>query len=213
MADTGHGMTPDTVKRIFDPYYTTREKGGGTGLGLAMVHGIVRNHGGRILVESEVGKGTTFHVYLPRATARPNPADATMADRMPGGRERILLVDDEEELVLVVKDMLQHLGYRVITRSSCLEALAAFRENPARFDLVLTDMTMPDMTGDKFSRKLMEIRPDIPIILSTGYSETIDAAKARDIGIRAFVLKPLMLKQLAQTIRQVLDGARLAAAD
>ena len=211
--DTGHGMAPDIVKRIFDPYFTTKEKGVGTGLGLATVHGIVKNHGGTILVESAPGSGSAFHVYLPHATAVQHPNRPTPPDLLPRGCERILLIDDEDELVIVGKDMLQHLGYQVVTATSGLEALAIFREKPEQFDMVLTDMTMPDMTGDKLSGQLIKIRPDIPVILCTGYSEKIDAAEAHKIGIKAFVLKPLTLDQLAQTVREILDGNRLTDAD
>ena len=211
--DTGNGMAPDIVKRIFDPYFTTKEKGVGTGLGLATVHGIVKNHGGTILVESAPGSGSTFHVYLPHATAIQDPSRRTPSHLLPRGCERILLIDDEDELVIVTKDMLQHLGYQVVTATSGLEALAIFREKPEQFDMILTDMTMPDITGDKLSGQLIKIRPDIPVILSTGYSEKIDAVEARKIGIRAFVLKPLTLDQLAQTVREILDGKRLTDAD
>ena len=211
--DTGHGMAPDTLKRIFDPYFTTKEKGVGTGLGLATVHGIVKNHGGTILVESSPESGSSFHVYLPHATAAQHPSRRTPSQLLPRGCERILLIDDEDELVIVGKDMLQHLGYQVVTATSGLEGLAIFREKPKQFDIVLTDMTMPDMTGDKLSAQLIKIRPDIPVILCTGYSEKIDAAEARKIGIKAFVLKPLTLDQLAQTVREILDGNRLTDAD
>ncbi|MGD8971217.1 MAG: CHASE2 domain-containing protein, partial [Desulfobacterales bacterium] len=211
--DTGHGMAPDIVNRIFDPYFTTKEKGDGTGLGLATVHGIVKNHGGSILVESAPGSGSAFHVYLPHANAVQLPNRETPAHLLPKGCERILLIDDEDELVIVGRDMLQHLGYQVVTATSGQEALAIFRKKPEQFDMVLTDMTMPDMTGDTLSRELLKIRPDIPVILCTGYSEKIDAVEARQIGIRAFVLKPLTLGQLAQTVREVLDGNRLTDAD
>jgi CheY-like chemotaxis protein len=211
--DTGHGMAPDIVNRIFDPYFTTKEKGDGTGLGLATVHGIVKNHGGSILVESAPGSGSAFHVYLPHANAVQLPNRETPAHLLPKGCERILLIDDEDELVIVGRDMLQHLGYQVVKATSGQEALAIFRKKPEQFDMVLTDMTMPDMTGDTLSRELLKIRPDIPVILCTGYSEKIDAVEARQIGIRAFVLKPLTLGQLAQTVREVLDGNRLTDAD
>ena len=211
--DTGHGMAPDTLKRIFDPYFTTKEKGVGTGLGLATVHGIVKNHGGTILVESSPGSGSSFHVYLPHATAAQHPSRRTPSQLLPRGCERILLIDDEDEMVIVGKDMLQHLGYQVVTATSGLEGLAIFREKPQQFDIVLTDMTMPDMTGDKLSAQLIKIRPDIPVILCTGYSEKIDAAEARKLGIKAFVLKPLTLDQLAQTVREILDGNRLTDPD
>ncbi len=206
VSDTGEGMTPEVLGRIFDPYFTTKEKGEGTGLGLAVVHGIVKIYGGTIRAFSEPGKGTTFHVYLPRIKEEKEMAgDVSRPGVFPTGQERVLFVDDEPVLVEIAKQMLERLGYEVTTRTSSIEALELFRTKPDQFDLVITDMTMPNMTGDKLSRELMQIRPDIPIIICTGYSERISEEKAKGMGIRVFVMKPLVMRDLANTIRNVLD--------
>ena len=201
--DSGYGMTPDVIERIFDPYFTTKEKGVGTGLGLAVVHGIVRKSGGAIKVESELGKGTTFHIYLPKAdTYAPIKAEETKA--ILGGSERILLVDDEKMLVAAGQKALQHLGYTVDSRTSPIEALELFKAKPNHFDLVITDQTMPGMTGDVLARELMGIRPDLPVIICTGYSQTVDQKRAKQAGIKAFVLKPILINELANAVRVAL---------
>ncbi len=207
VSDTGHGFSESMMERIFDPYFTTKGKGEGTGLGLAVVLGIVKSHGGEITVKSETGKGTIFKVYLPviENGLESEPEDQTP---IPGGNERILFVDDEEVLVNVGKLMLERLGYKVTTAGSSTEALKAFRAAPDTFDLVITDMTMPTLTGDKLARKLIEIRTDIPIILCTGYSELISRERAVELGIRDFLMKPLTAKVLAHAVRKVLDNKR-----
>jgi CheY-like chemotaxis protein len=158
-----------------------------------------------VSVESEIGKGAAFHVYLPRIASAHEVSKPIHSLPLSTGSERILFIDDEEELLTVGREALQHLGYQVITNSNSLQALNEFRERPEHFDLVITDMTMPRMTGEKLARELIQIRPDIPIILFTGYSGQINAQKAREIGIKAFVMKPLTLSHLAQTVREVLD--------
>jgi len=202
--DTGHGMNRETLERIFDPYFTTKEKGVGTGLGLATTHGIVKSHGGAITVESEPGIGSSFNIYLPVIEREIIPEE-DKAKPLPTGHERILLIDDEQVLLEIGKQMIERLGYKVITRASSIEALELFRTKPDQFDLVITDMTMPQMTGDKLAGKLMMIRPDIPVILCTGYSEGMTEEKARRMGIREFAMKPLVIQQLANIIRKVLD--------
>ncbi len=204
--DTGHGMAPDTMKRIFEPYFTTKEKGVGTGLGLAMVHGIAKNCGGTVTVESEVEKGTAFYVILPHTDTTQVKRETVVDRPFRTGPERILFVDDEKELVLIGKEMLEYLGYQVVTKNSSIDALKEFREKPDYFDLVVTDMTMPEMTGDKLAGELLSIRSDIPIILCTGFSEQINDQKARDIGIKAFVMKPFTLSRFAETVRALLDN-------
>ena len=205
VSDTGKGITPKHLKRIFDPYYTTKKRGEGTGLGLAVVDGIVRTHGGVITVESEPGKGTSFDIFLPRVDEKIEQEIKDLQP-LPKGNERILFVDDEEILVAMVQEMLEHLGYEVITRTSSTEALETFREGLDKFDLVITDMTMPYMTGENLAKEIMKIRSDIPIVLCTGFSEMIDEEKAKAIGTRAFIRKPLVMSDLAITIRKVLDG-------
>jgi len=204
VSDTGHGIEPEIMDRIFDPYFTTREVDQGTGMGLAVVHGIVKNHGGVIMVDSEPGKGATFRILLPAVESGVIP-EAEAPEAVPGGSERILFVDDEQPLVNLAKKMLERLGYAVVTRMSSLEALEAFRAQPDKFDLVITDMTMPHMTGDKLAKEVIRIRPDIPIILCTGHSDRIDELRAKAMGIRAFVMKPFLKRDIATTVREVLD--------
>lgn len=204
VSDTGHGMDRAVMERIFDPYFTTKEPGEGTGMGLAVVHGAVKSHGGAIAVDSEPGKGTTFHVYFPRME-RGGAPEAEAAASIPTGSERILFVDDEKALVDMIKQMIESLGYKVAGRTSSIEALEAFRAQPDKFDLVITDQTMPNMTGEMLARKLLRIRPDIPIILCTGYSESITKEKVKAMGIRELIMKPVVRSELARIIRDVLD--------
>jgi CheY-like chemotaxis protein len=203
VSDTGCGIPQENLDKIFDPYFTTRETGRGTGLGLAVVHGIVRKYGGTITVESEVGKGTTIHVYLPAIKGQV-AKETKEIEPLPTGNERILLVDDEQVLADMGKQMLEVLGYEVVSRTSSVEALELFRVKPDSFDVVITDMTMPNMTGDKLAKEMIKIRPDIPIILCTGYSERITEDKAMAMGIREFAMKPLVMLDLAKIIRKVL---------
>lgn len=204
ISDTGHGMDSSTLERIFDPYFTTKEKGVGTGMGLSVVHGIVQSHGGGVKVFSEPGKGTTFDVLFPRIEKEIEYKTEAL-EPLPLGNERILFVDDEEVLVDLGKQMLERLGYKVVSRTSSVEALEAFRADPHKFDLVITDMTMPNMTGDEFAEEIMAIRPDTPIILCTGFSDRITKEKAEKMGIREFAMKPLVMSDLAKTIRKILD--------
>ena len=204
VTDTGLGISPDVMEKIFDPFFTTKEKGKGTGLGLSVVHGIVRSHGGGIYVYSEPGKGSIFEVCLPVIESRFKPEEK--ADRpIPTGTERILFIDDEPVITNLGKQALESLGYDVVARNSSIEALELFKEKRDRFDLVITDMTMPHMTGEKLAENLMQIRPDIPVILCTGFSFMIDEQKALNMGIRAFISKPMLKQEIAETIRQVLD--------
>ncbi|MCJ7494829.1 MAG: ATP-binding protein [Deltaproteobacteria bacterium] len=206
VSDTGSGMPPEILSRIFDPYFTTKETGKGTGLGLAVVHGIVKSHRGAITVSSEPGKGTTFDIYFPRDDIIQAPSELERIEPLPlGGRERVLFVDDEKAIVDIGQKLLERLGYEVVGRTSSVEALELFRAKPESFDLVITDMTMPNMTGDKLARELMGIRPGIPVILCTGFSERITEEKAKLLGIREFVLKPLVMKDLAKSMRRALD--------
>jgi CheY-like chemotaxis protein len=204
VTDTGHGIDPGIINRIFDPYFTTKEKGKGTGLGLAVVHGIVKAHGGTIKVSSEIGRGTSFQVFLPAMEGHVRP-ERRIAPDLPRGNERVLLVDDEKVLADIEKRMLNMLGYQVEIRTSPIEALEAFRANSRRFDLVMTDMTMPQLTGLNLARKILEIRPGMPIILCTGFSEQASEQAALAIGIRKLLLKPLALESLALAVREALD--------
>jgi PAS domain S-box-containing protein len=202
--DTGHGMPEAVRARIFDPFFTTKERDKGTGMGLSVVHGIVKSHGGAITVHSQPGKGTSFAIYFPiiRSEVK-TPAETGTSP--PTGDERILFVDDEKTLVDLGRQMLERLGYRVQCRTSSIEAFELFKSRPDRFDLVITDMTMPNMTGDKLTRQIMSIRSDIPVILCTGFSEQISEESAKEMGIREFILKPLVMDNLARTVRSALD--------
>ncbi len=207
VSDTGHGITPEAMNRIFDPFFTTKSKDQGTGLGLSVVHGIVKDYGGTITVYSEPDKGTTFNLYFPiiEGKAGERHKEDTI---IPTGTERILVVDDEKAIIDIIKRTLTSLGYVVEARTSSLEALELFKVMPDKFDLFITDMTMPQMTGDKLALELIKIRPDIPVILCTGFSENVTQERADTIGIKAFLLKPLLREEMAHTIRKVLDEAK-----
>jgi len=204
ISDTGHGMSPNVLERIFDPYFTTKEMGEGTGLGLAVVHGIVKALDGTVTVYSERGKGSTFNVYLPAITSDVEP-EFNAVESIPTGNERILFIDDEQPIVNLAKQVMERLGYDVVTKTDSIEALRLIQTNPAEFDLVITDLTMPNMAGDALAQEIMRIRPDIPIILCTGFSKRISEEKAKDLGIRAFINKPILKPEIAETIRKVLD--------
>ncbi|MBE0583124.1 MAG: PAS domain S-box protein [Desulfofustis sp.] len=204
VADSGCGMDEATRQRIFDPFFTTKPKDRGTGLGLAVVHGIVKKHQGEIGVTSAPGQGTTFEIYLP-AIADPKENAPEQPAPVPGGSERIMLVDDEQQLTDLLTTTLERLGYQVTAFTDSLEAVRFFRQNSGSFDLVITDMTMPNMTGTELAREMLALRPSLPIILITGYHEQIDRSKALRIGIREFINKPLRRNILAHSIREILD--------
>jgi PAS domain S-box-containing protein len=208
ISDTGQGMTPDVKERIFEPYFTTKEKSKGTGLGLSVVHGIVRSCGGYIRVYSEPGSGTSFHIYFPVVSDMIHEAISVPETTVSGGNERILLVDDEMQISAMLHQMLEQLGYQVRTRTSSVEALELFRNQPDMFDLLITDVTMPNITGIELSKKILQIRPDLPIILCTGFSEMITKEKAKDIGIREFIMKPVLRSEIAAAIRRVLGDRK-----
>jgi len=207
VSDTGVGIPPDIIGSIYDPYFTTKEPGEGTGMGLSMVHGIVESYGGKITVDSTLGEGTVFTIYLPitgeRAAHRPYEFQ-----ELPQGTERILFIDDEAPIARMGGQVLERLGYTVSIRTSSVEALELFRSKPNDFDLVISDMTMPNIAGDKLAVELMVIRPDIPVILCTGYSIKISDESAAEIGIKAFAYKPIVKADLAKTVRKVLDEAK-----
>ena len=203
--DTGHGMEPEVVERIFEPYFTTKTLNEGTGLGLAVVHGIISSIGGAILVDSEINKGTAFHIYFPRfgqgealvaATGEPVATSE--------GEEHILFVDDEPDIANITEEILKRLGYRVTVKTSSVEALALFKDHPDAFDLVITDQTMPQLTGLQLAQEIMRLRPGMPIIMCTGFSETVSAGEAKKSGIQEYLLKPLNVSELAKTVHRLL---------
>jgi CheY-like chemotaxis protein len=205
--DTGHGIDQAIIDRIFEPYFTTKGPAEGTGMGLSMVHGIVKSHQGHIEVASALGAGTTFRVYIPRmASVHETTFDET-TECVPVGHEHILLVDDEPQLLAMQEQILERLGYAVTAMRHSKDALAMFRQAPESFDLLITDQTMPLMTGAELSVEALKTRHDLPIILCTGFSEALSPEAAADIGIRHYLQKPVPLKALARTVRLALNDA------
>ena len=208
ISDTGHGMSEELIDKIFDPYFTTKEQGKGTGLGLAVVYGIVKEHGGDIKVHSEIGRGSTFDIYFPLMEKLSSTESTPEIGTYPGGIERILLVDDEETVANLEKQMLERMGYKVTSRLHSVEALEAFRARPSLFDLIITDMSMPNIPGDKLAKKIKSIRSDVPIIICTGFSERIREENFKQMGIEGLLMKPIVKSELAKTVRKVLDEVK-----
>lgn len=208
ISDNGCGIDNSIKNKIFDPYFTTKDKNKGTGLGLAVVYGIVQDHQGDIVVDSKVGKGTSFSIYLPLLE---QPSDTTAKNSITSsqtGSEHILLVDDETSVAQIEMQMLNRLGYEVTVHTSSRQALECFRSDPERFDLLLSDVTMPEITGEKLAQQVLAIRPDIPVLLCTGFSENFDQQQAEQLGIRGFLMKPVVKSDLARMVRQILDEDR-----
>ncbi len=205
VADTGPGVSPEIIERIFDPYFTTKSTGKGTGMGLAIVHGIVKSYNGFISCQNRPNSGTVFNIHLP-VMKQEKISEITVDNTIPTGTERILYIDDEQMLVDMAKIMLSRLGYDVTVHTRSQDAYTAFKEQPEAFDLVITDQTMPDITGVELAKKMLKVRPQIPIILCTGFSTTVSKETARLLGIKGFAIKPLIRKELALLIREVLDG-------
>jgi CheY-like chemotaxis protein len=207
VSDTGSGIPPEVMDSIFEPYFTTKDVDQGTGMGLAVVHGIVAGCGGAITVDSTPGKGTEFTILIPTVEQTDGyspPEDVEPSD----GTERILFIDDENAVVRVARQILERSGYRVTAFTDEAEALGLFRANPNDFDLVITDMAMPHMTGDKVAAEMKQVRPNIPVILCTGYSQRISGKSAAQMGVSALAHKPLAKAELVKTVRNVLDDAR-----
>ncbi len=211
VSDTGTGIDQTLIHKIFEPYFTTKELGKGTGLGLSVVHGIVKQHGGEIRISSEIGKGTTFNIYLPLLEDSRDIKAAYVPRGYPTGSENILLVDDEEPIARMMQMMLERLGYQITVRTSSPDALDTFRTNPSKFDLVISDRGMPNMTGEKLAKELISIKPKIPIILCTGFADEIDELRARAIGVKGLLKKPIATVDLAEMVRKVLDEGSACA--
>jgi PAS domain S-box-containing protein len=207
VSDTGPGIPADFMDKIFDPYFTTKEKGEGTGMGLAVVQGIVQGYNGAIMVGASEPQGAVFSIYLPVIHTE-EPVKVKIAEIIPGGNERILFVDEEPPLAELSKQLMERLGYHVTIRTSSIEALQLFKSQPNAFDLVITDMTMPNMTGDVLADELMAVRPGVPVIICTGYSEKITQGLLDRLNIKALILKPIIRNELLMSIRQVLDDAK-----
>ena len=205
--DTGLGIDSRIIDRIFDPFFTTKTRGEGTGLGLSVVHGIVISHGGAIEVQSLPGQGTSFALYFPVLESVAEIVEAAVSAAPPTGKERVLFVDDESSLIELGERILVYLGYQVTTRTNSVEALELFRANPEAFDLVITDYTMPNMTGGELAKHILAIRPGMPIVLCTGFSEVFTEEKAQALGIQGYVMKPISIHDLANICRKVLDQA------
>jgi len=206
VSDTGPGIPPERREAIFEPYFTTKGPAEGTGMGLSVVHGIVKQYGGEIVLETQPGSGSAFQVYLP-VTRKPAEAEPYVPDSLPGGSERILLVEDEVPVAKMAGQMLEGLGYTVVTQTDSAEALALFRSRPGDFDLLITDLTMPRITGEELAAAVMEIRPELPVILCSGYSRKTVEERAAGTGIRAVAYKPIVKSKLAKTVRNVLDDS------
>jgi PAS domain S-box-containing protein len=205
ISDTGQGIDPAIINRIFDPFFTTKNIGEGTGLGLSVVYGIVKNHDGIVQVTSSPGQGASFHIYLPHLAGQETLSKLSESEPIPGGSERILFIDDEEDLVNLMEEILTELGYSVTACTDSREALKIFQADPNRFDLVITDMTMPHLSGSDLAQQIIKLRPGQPIILCTGYSSYINAEKAAQLGIKTFLLKPVARRELACAIREALN--------
>jgi len=204
--DTGGGMSKELQERIFEPYFTTKKQGDGTGMGLAMVLGIVQNHQGHITVYSEPGRGAEFHVYLPQVKGEGEDFDEVAATvAIPQGSGTVLVVDDEVTVGQMLRQVLLSLGYEVVLCSSSTQALETFQQNGAQIDLLLTDMSMPGMNGTELIHRIKQIRPTIPVLLCTGFSDIMNEEKAKRLGIDGFLLKPIIKRQLAQTIHEIME--------
>jgi PAS domain S-box-containing protein len=208
VADNGTGMSPSVIDKIFEPYFTTKARRKGTGLGLAVVYGIIKEHKGDILVTSHEGKGTSFKIYLPLIPKKESMNNPSIHEfELIKGNERILILDDEKTIVNTIRKVLTRLGYKVTGYTNSQEALIKFKSDPDHFDLIISDMTMPEMTGDEFASEILSIRPEIPIIICTGFSERIDKERAESIGVQGFLMKPVLKSEMAYLVRKLLDGS------
>ena len=207
MSDTGPGIPRELRDRVFEPFFTTKEAGKGSGLGLAAVHGIVQSHMGAITLLDQEGPGTSFVVLLPEDKEAELDADLPIAPPNPTGNERIMFVDDEVSLVEVGGNILSRLGYQVSSFTSSREALEAFKADPTAFDLLITDQTMPGLTGAALTQEVKALRPEMPVIITSGFSHQLSADRAHKLGVAAFVMKPITSREIARVVRRALDAA------
>jgi two-component system cell cycle sensor histidine kinase/response regulator CckA len=205
VSDTGHGMTPEILERVFDPFFTTKGTGEGSGMGLSVVHSIVKTCGGAVFAASEAGAGSSFTVFLPRLTVEVKPEKAAEEASL-GSGERILLAEDEDTQRESLVRMLERLGYAVTNLADGAAALEEFRKDPQAYDLVITDQSMPKMSGSELAEAVLAERDDLPVILCTGFSDAVDGKRARAKGVREFVVKPFTLAEISKTIRRALAG-------
>jgi signal transduction histidine kinase/CheY-like chemotaxis protein len=205
VTDSGQGISPSVKKRIFDPFFTTKDVGEGTGMGLSVIHGVVTSHGGAIRVDSQKGAGTTFTIYFPCSSVPVENEQDSSAFPSYGGQGTVMFVDDEVSIVKWAKDMLEELGYVVVVFTNALEAWEAFKQEPKRFDVIVTDQTMPGMTGELFARQIMSLRPECPVILCSGFSYTMNEEKALAMGLRAYLTKPVLMNDMAQALQSALN--------
>ena len=205
VSDTGIGIPKEMLHKVFDPYFTTKEKNKGTGLGLSIVQGIVKSYGGAVRIYSEPGKGTEVHVYLPIVQTESEIHKSPDNESVPGGKEKILVVDDEDAIVQMEKNMLERLGYQVTPCTDSRMALETFKADPTGFDLIITDLTMPSLTGTMLATELRNIRPDIPILICTGFSDQISQHNCDTLGIQGVIMKPIMKREITGMIRKILD--------
>jgi two-component system, cell cycle sensor histidine kinase and response regulator CckA len=208
VSDTGCGMSQEVMASIFDPYFTTKPQGQGTGLGLSVVHGIVKDCGGHIAVDSFTGKGSTFTIHLPTVERAASQGVVTANSGRLGGTETILVVDDEPVILDVTRNYLEMQGYKVLTEKNSQLALNKFRDNPMAIDLLVSDVTMPNLTGDRLARECLAVRPGLPIILMTGYTDLVSEQSVHVLGVRALMMKPLVGTNFLVKIRRLLDEAK-----
>jgi CheY-like chemotaxis protein len=214
ISDTGSGMSPEVQQHIFEPFFTTKEPGRGTGMGLAVVHGIISRLGGSIRVYSEEGRGTTFMINLPALPAQDAAAAYSEPASLPHGSGRLLLVDDEPAIVRLLARMLDQLGYSVTACDNSPEAWRIFRQRPQDFDLLITDLTMPRMTGVELARRILEVRPELPVLICTGFGQAVSAEQARQLGVAGYLLKPISRSDLAHEVqRQLAQSAQRSPAE
>lgn len=205
VSDTGHGMDQVTLEKVFDPYFTTKKMGEGTGLGLAVVHGIVKKYDGQVTVYSEPGRGTSFCVYLPCAAGKEKIAHADSAAELLGGTEHIMVVDDEKPITDMLTGLLTRLGYRVTAFNDAAQVITFYHSHPDKVDLIITDMNMPTMNGEELAQSIHAIAPHVPVIIQTGYSEDLDLARLQRIGVKAIMKKPVLEREMSYCVRKVID--------